>query len=90
MRPGTLSDEGETGKISLGKTRGQGSVTRGDVAECAVRLLGDEGVRSGYFDLLNGEGEIGEEVERVVREGVDCREGEEFEDLRGSEFLKEL
>ncbi|ESZ97998.1 hypothetical protein SBOR_1611 [Sclerotinia borealis F-4128] len=88
LRPGTLSDEEETGKISLGKTRGQGKVTRGDVAEVVVRLLGMEGVRSGYLDLLNGEVEVGEAVERVVAEEVDCRDGEEFEDLKGGEFLK--
>lgn len=88
LRPGTLSDEEETGRVALGKTRGQGKVTRGDVAEMVVRLLGTEGVRSGYFDLLNGEEEVGTAVESVVREGVDCRDGEEFEDLKGSEFLK--
>ncbi|KAM0124098.1 hypothetical protein ACHAP3_010603 [Botrytis cinerea] len=88
LRPGTLSDEEETGRVSMGKTTGQGKVTRADVAEVAVRLLAEEGVKSGYFDLLNGEGEVGEEVRRVVKEGVDCRDGEEFEDLKGTEFLK--
>ncbi|KAJ8065494.1 hypothetical protein OCU04_006175 [Sclerotinia nivalis] len=88
LRPGTLSDEGEKGRVVLGKTGGQGKVTRGDVAEVAVRLLGVEGVRSGYFDLLNGEVEVGEAVERVLAQGVDARDGEEFEDLVGSEFLK--
>lgn len=88
LRPGTLSDDEETGKISLGKTNGQANVTRGDVAEVAVRLLGKEGLKSGYFDLLNGDDEIGAAVDKVVTEGVDARDGEEFEDLKGSEFLK--
>ncbi|KAF7879349.1 hypothetical protein EAF04_000545 [Stromatinia cepivora] len=88
LRPGTLSDGEEMGRVVLGKTRGEGKVTRGDVAEVAVRLLGGEGVGSGYFDLLNGEVEVGEEVDRVVALGVDARDGEEFEDLKGSEFLK--
>ncbi|KAI9645973.1 hypothetical protein NHQ30_005410 [Ciborinia camelliae] len=88
LRPGNLSDEEETGKVSLGKTGVQGKVTRGDVAEVAVRLLEMEGLRSGYLDLLNGDEETGAAVNRVVAEGVDCREGEEFEDLKGSEFLK--
>ncbi|QSZ30532.1 hypothetical protein DSL72_000086 [Monilinia vaccinii-corymbosi] len=88
LRPGLLSDEPETGKVSLGKTGARGKVTRQDVAEVAVRLLAKEGLKSGYFDLLDGEEEIGAAVDRVVAEGVDARDGEEFDDLKGREFLK--
>lgn len=66
--------------MTLGRTKARGSVTRGDVADVAVRLLEREGV-SGWLDLLEGE----EAVERVVRERVDCVEGEdvEGEDVEG-------
>jgi len=81
LRPGSLSDEQETGKVELGKTRAKGTVARADVAEVAVRLLEREGVR-GWFDLLGGEEEVGKAVERVVREGVDCMEGEDVEVMK--------
>lgn len=77
LRPGGLSDEPETGKVQLGKTKARGMVSRGDVAEVAARLLERDGVR-GWFDLLGGEEETGEAVERVLREGFDSVEGEDL------------
>jgi nucleoside-diphosphate-sugar epimerase len=81
LRPGGLTDDKEVGKVSLGKTRARGLVSRGDVAEVAVRLLEREGVR-GWFDLLSGEEEVGSAVERVLKEGIDSREGEDLEVMR--------
>ena len=37
LRPGVLSGEVETGKVKMGKIGVEGSVSRGDVAEVAVR-----------------------------------------------------
>lgn len=89
LRPGTLSDEPAAGKVSLGKTKARGRVSRADVADVAVRLLETDGAR-GYFDLLDGEEEIGMAVERVVRDGVDAVEGEDVkgivEKYRGSDL----
>ncbi|TVY26304.1 UPF0659 protein [Lachnellula hyalina] len=81
LRPGSLSDEQETGKVELGKTRAKGTVARADVAEVAVRLL-ERGGGEGWFDSLGGEEEVGKAVERVVREGVDCMEGEDVEVMK--------
>lgn len=81
LRPGNLSDEPESGKVVMGKTPGRGQVTRGDVAEVAARLLGKEGAR-GWFDLLGGENEVGSEVERVLSEGVNSREGESLDVMK--------
>jgi hypothetical protein len=78
LRPGMLTDDKETGKISFGKTRARGQVTRGDVAEVAVKLLEKEGVR-GWFDLLGGEEETGAAVDRVLKEGFNSVEGEDIE-----------
>lgn len=75
LRPGTLKDEAATGRVSLGKTRARGTVTRADVADVAVRLI-DNGA-SGWFDLLNGDEDAEAAVERVVREKVDAVEGED-------------
>jgi len=81
LRPGGLTDDKETGKVSLGKTNAKGSVTRGDVAEVAARLLEAEGAR-GWFDLLNGDENVGEAVERVVKDGVNSIEGEDLEVMK--------
>jgi nucleoside-diphosphate-sugar epimerase len=80
LRPGYLTDEKPTGKVSLGKMGAKGSVTRGDVADVAVRLLEKEGAR-GWIDLLGGEVDVAEAVERMLREGVDCVEGEDVEEM---------
>jgi nucleoside-diphosphate-sugar epimerase len=77
LRPGALTDDKETGKVSLGKTKARGMVTRGDVAEVAVRLLEQGGAR-GWFDLLSGEEDVGSAVERVLKEGVNSIEGEDL------------
>ncbi|PMD36873.1 NAD(P)-binding protein [Hyaloscypha variabilis F] len=81
LRPGALTDDKETGKFSFGKTRARGQVTRGDVAEVAVRLLEKEGVR-GWFDLLGGEEETGVAVDRVLKEGFNSVEGEDIEVMK--------
>jgi len=78
LRPGSLTDEPAGGKVSLGKTGARGKVRREDVAEVVVGCLESERVR-GWIDLLEGEEAVGEAVERVGREGVDCVEGEDVE-----------
>ena len=77
LRPGSLTDDGETGKVSLGKTVARGKVARGDVAEVAVRLLDSN--YKGWVDMFEGNEEIGEAVKRVEKEGLDCVEGEDLE-----------
>lgn len=80
LRPGGLTDGQATGKVALGKTKGRGQVTRADVADVAARLLEVPGAR-GWFDLLEGDEDVREAVERVVRDKVDCREGESLEEM---------
>jgi len=81
LRPGLLTDEPPTGRVRLGRTRGLGRVSRGDVAAVAAELLGKEGA-NGWYDVLEGERTVEEEVERVVREGENSVEGERFEEMR--------
>jgi hypothetical protein len=78
LRPGLLTDEPATGKVTLGKTKSEGKVSRENVARVADALLAKEGSK-GWVDLLDGEEEIGDAVERVVREGVDVVEGEDID-----------
>jgi len=77
LRPGGLSDEEGKGKISLGRTKAKGTIPRQDVADVAVRLL-ERDDTNGWIDLLGGENETGAEIDRVVKEGIDCIQGEEI------------
>lgn len=78
LRPGTLSDEVEEGKIVIGKIGARGKVRRSDVARVTVELL-ERDVGSCWLDLLEGTEEIKEAVGKCVSEGVDCVEGEDVE-----------
>jgi len=80
LRPGSLSDEPAGEKVNLGKTRARGKVSRGDVARVIEQLLVEE-MRSCWIDLLEGEETVEEAVRRVVRDGVDCVEGEDAEGM---------
>lgn len=78
LRPGFLTDEEGTGRVALGKTAARGHVRRADVAAVAAELLGNEQA-NGWYDLLEGEEEISAAVERVVRDKIDCVEGEDVD-----------
>ena len=80
LRPGLLAGQPATRKVQLGKTAGNGSVTREDVAIVADLLLARDDT-SGWYDLLNGDEGVEEAVERVVREKVDAVEGEDVEGM---------
>ncbi|KAF5000597.1 hypothetical protein FGRMN_1629 [Fusarium graminum] len=78
LRPGTLTDEPAT-KVEFGKTKHitSGSrVSREAVAEVASHLLAAGDVKTGWYDLLDGDEDIPAAVDRVVREDVDAAEGE--------------
>lgn len=81
FRPGTLTDAPPTGKVAMGRIAYGGAVTRADVADVAARLL-EKDAANGWFDLVGGEADVEEEVERVVREGIDAREGESLEEMK--------
>jgi len=83
LRPGTLTDDSETGRVSLGRTAAKGKVAREDVAEVAVRLL-DDGRVNGWIDLLSGEEEVGEAVEKVAKDLVSSMEGDDLEVMKRS------
>ncbi|KAF1950793.1 hypothetical protein CC80DRAFT_482106 [Byssothecium circinans] len=80
LRPGTLTAE-PAGGVLAGKIKSRGSVSRATVAETIVKVLETEGSR-GWIDFLDGEEEIGAAVKRLVRDGVDSVEGEDFDDMK--------
>ncbi|KAF2750503.1 hypothetical protein M011DRAFT_465252 [Sporormia fimetaria CBS 119925] len=79
LRPGTLTDAPKGG-VRMGRVEARGETRRATVAETIVRVLETEGAR-GWLDVLDGENEVGEEVRRVVSEGVDAVEGEDWEGM---------
>ncbi|RKF77966.1 UPF0659 protein [Golovinomyces cichoracearum] len=83
LRPGRLIDGPGVGKVSLGKTKAKGAVSRADVAEVAAKLL-DKNEASGWLDLLDGEEDIDCAIERVLKEGIDCVEGEDLGVMRAN------
>lgn len=83
LRPGALLDGAATGKVMMGKTGADGGVQRADVADVAARLLDKDGA-SGWFDLLNGETPVADEVKRVLKDGVDSIQGEDLKVIENS------
>lgn len=80
LRPGTLSSE-KAGGVLMGKITSQGKVSRATVAETLAAVLETEGAR-GWIDFLDGDEDVGTAVKRVVKEGIDSVDGEDFEGMR--------
>lgn len=80
LRPGTLSDE-KAGGIKIGKIESKGKISRATVAEAIAAVLETDGAR-GWIDMLDGDKDVKEEVKRVVSEGFDSVEGEDFEEQK--------
>jgi hypothetical protein len=76
LRPGMLQD-GPAGKVTIGKTDSvNGHAKREAVAQVAAALLAHGGVKTGYYDMLDGNDTVDDAVNKVVRDGVDTAEGE--------------
>lgn len=66
VRPGTLTDEGATGKIKLGTNlKERGSISRADVAQTLVRALHDNMANKKVFEILEGDTLIGKAMHVV-------------------------
>ncbi|KAL8761286.1 MAG: hypothetical protein Q9184_002581 [Pyrenodesmia sp. 2 TL-2023] len=79
LRPGSLTDAEAVGKVSLGRTKARGSISRADVAAVAARLL-DVDIEGPFtwLDLLEGDESVTDAVKRVVEDRVNCIEGEDM------------
>lgn len=78
LRPGSLSDDPATGKVLMGKTPSRGAVCRGDVAAAAAALL-KRNDTTRWIDLLEGDTEIDTAVDDLIKDKVDCIEGEDLD-----------
>lgn len=81
LRPGSLTDDEGVGKVSLGKTKARGSISRADVAAVAAQLLDSDVKGFRWLDLLEGDEPIADAVKRVIAEEVNCIEGENIGDI---------
>lgn len=58
VRPGQLTDEAATGKVSIAEHTGRGSIPRADVAAVLVAVLDAPQTAGTTFDVISGETEI--------------------------------
>lgn len=78
LRPGSLTDNPATGKVLMGKTPSRGVVCRADVATAVAALLKKNDVTR-WIDLLEGDVEIDTAVDHIIKDKVDCIEGEDLD-----------
>ncbi|KAF4459227.1 hypothetical protein FALBO_14010 [Fusarium albosuccineum] len=76
VRPGGLTEK-EEGGVILGQTKkARGMTTRATTARVTASVLEKEAVKGRWLDVLDGEEDLETAVERYVRDGTDCAEGE--------------
>jgi hypothetical protein len=80
LRPGSLTTE-KAGGVLMGKITCQGKISRATVAEAVAAVLETDGSR-GWIDLLDGDEEVGAAVKRLVKDGIDSVDGEDFEGMK--------
>jgi uncharacterized protein YbjT (DUF2867 family) len=62
VRPGALTDDAGTGRVSVGDDLGSGSVSRDDVAATLAAVLATDSTIGVAFDLLEGDTPVDEAV----------------------------
>jgi uncharacterized protein YbjT (DUF2867 family) len=62
VRPGGLTDDAGTGRVSVGDDLGSGSVSRDDVAATLAAVLATDSTIGVAFDLLEGDTPVDEAV----------------------------
>ena len=80
LRPGTLTEK-PAGGVTVGRISARGDTSRATVAESIVAVLANDGAR-GWIDVLDGEENVDAAVKRIISEGIDNVEGEDFEDQK--------
>lgn len=75
VRPGGLSQEPGTGKISAGKVHLNNMIPREDVASVVIECMKNEGTKGLAIDCVGGETPVREAIAKVVEGRVDAFEG---------------
>ena len=79
LRPGTLKDDPARG-VQIGKTSARGPISREAVAQIAAALLSRNDTQ-GWIDALDGDDDVEQAVDKLVKEGHDGTEGEDLDRL---------
>jgi uncharacterized protein YbjT (DUF2867 family) len=66
LRPGRLTDDPGTGRVTLAESTGRGDVTRDDVAAVLAALLAEPGTARRTLELINGDTPMEEAVKAVA------------------------
>lgn len=67
LRPGRLTDDPGTGRVTLAESTGPGEVTRNDVAAVIAALLPEPGTARRTLELINGDTPLEDAVKAVAR-----------------------
>ncbi len=67
MRPGLLTNDAGTGRVTIADSTGRGSIPREDVAAVLVAVLDEPRTGGKTFELISGETPITEAVSALVR-----------------------
>ncbi len=67
VRPGGLTNDAATGRVTIAESTGRGSIPRADVAAVLVAVLDEPRTAGQSFDLVSGETPITEAVAALVR-----------------------
>ncbi|GKZ38323.1 hypothetical protein AbraIFM66950_010453 [Aspergillus brasiliensis] len=80
LRPSWLLTSPGTGRVHLGKTRALGQIPIQDVAAVAVGLISREDTH-GWYDLVQGNDQVDEAIDKAVRDGINSIDGEDVEQM---------
>jgi hypothetical protein len=80
LRPGTLTDE-KAGGVKVGKIGVGGKTSRATTAEAIVAALETEGAQ-GWIDVVDGEEDAHQAIQKLTKEGVDAADEEDLEVMK--------
>jgi uncharacterized protein YbjT (DUF2867 family) len=67
VRPGALTDDAGTGRVTVAESADRGAIPREDVAAVLVAVLDEPGTAGRTFDLVSGDTSIAEAVAALAR-----------------------
>lgn len=67
VRPGLLTDEAGTGRVSIAESTGRGSIPRADVAAVLVAVLDEPATAGLTFEAVSGDTPIAEAIRAIAR-----------------------
>lgn len=69
VRPGRLTDEAPTGRVTLGERVERGAVPRSDVAAVIAAVIDDPRTQGRALEVVGGDTPIPDALDRVLSDG---------------------